>query len=373
MLGANFALDPPSDMVAQAIASGATAATCSVSERGDELGYVLLEGDEALATVQFRPKADQEPRTRVIPLLWTILLAARGAVVEDVRAPDQDQWTWTAASTAIVERTLPAGLILPEPVARRTLWLLVAHDDRGLSAALHSRETSISRMGSLGAVLERAVPRTTVRGASARVDRAASRLSKQDRREVVAGAVAEYLSTMAAATGSDGGAPSIEWELSSFDPLTARWPTVAASPRAAGRPARRRKALSSAALKALEEEAFGRGARSRRTLVSLDAPDSGSMLTDPPVGLAASIADPHDSMRSAEQRLELTELASRAGLSAREREVLGLRAADHKEHEIAAILGISRNAVSTHLSRSRKKLQETSRKSPEEGVGKTDR
>src|SRR5688500_15720897 len=102
--GSDPALDPPDRMVAQAITQGADAASCSVLERGGELGYILLAGPDANATVKFRISGDTEARVRVLPLTWVLMIAAQGATIEEISAPDLESWTWTAAAFVRAER-----------------------------------------------------------------------------------------------------------------------------------------------------------------------------------------------------------------------------------------------------------------------------
>lgn len=357
-------IDPPDLMVAQAIMSGADAASCSVLELGGELGYIPREGPEATATVKFRLSGDTEARIRVLPLSWVLLVAAQSASIDEVSAPDLESWTWTAAAIVIAEQTLPAGLILPEPLRRRKLWLLAAHDDRGLSSALHSEDRSLSRFGRLGEVLTAEVSRTTIEGAAGRLARARRLLDADSFNSVIAGSVAEYFATPAALTGSDGGPALLAYEIATFDPVIRSWRTfVSFPPDTTGPPPRKRRgALSGRALRALELEVSGAGinsSRATRRVVSLDAPVTTDEMSDSPQTLGDTLAGADDPAGSVERRLDLGELVARSGLSPREREVLQLLADDHREAEIAAILGIARTTVNTLLLRSRRKLKET--------------
>ena len=367
--GGETDIDPPDRLVAGAIMSGADAASCSVMERDGELGYSLQEGADATATVKFRLSGDSEARVRTMPLTWVLLVAAQSAIIDEVSAPDLEGWTWTAAGVVIAERTLPAGLILPEPLRRRKLWLLAARDDRGLSAALQSQDASVSHLGRLGAVLAAQVARTTVEGAAARLDRARWRLDADTFNSVVAGAVTEYFATAAASTGSDGGPALLAYEIATFDPVIRSWETFLSFPpvTVGHRPRKRRGTLSSRALTALEQEVYGAGfdsARAVHTVVSLDVPVTNNLLADRSPTLGDTLADP---AASVEVLLELSDLVARAGLSERERDVVQLRAEDHTDAEIAGILGLARGTVSALLARSRKKLAEAL-KEAREGV-----
>jgi hypothetical protein len=364
-------MDTPDWVVAQAIMAGADAASFSLLERDGEFGFIESTGDEATATVKFRLSGDSEARVRVLPLTWVLLVAAQSAVIDEVSAPDLESWTWTAAATVIAEQTLPAGLILPEPLRRRRLWLLAARDDRGLSAALQSQDTSVSRHGRLGDVLAAQVARTTIEGAAARLARARRLLDMGTFSAVVAGAVAEYFATPAAMTGSDGGPALLAYEIATFDPVIRSWQTfVSFPPVEVGTPPRKRRGtLSSRALTALENEVFGAGfdsPRSRHTVVSLDAPDAPEGIVGRPRTLADTLPGGEDPGRTVEQGLELGELVARSSLSRREREVVDLRAEDHSEAEIAAILGIARGTVSSLWARSLRKMREAGEQRPED-------
>jgi DNA-binding CsgD family transcriptional regulator len=364
-------LERPGREVAQALMSGADAASCSVLEQDGEFGSILRVGDEATATIKFRLPGDAEPRVRVWPLSWALLVAAQSATVDEVSAPDLEGLTWTAAAKVITEQKLPAGLILPQSMRRRRLWLLVARDDRGLSGALHSQDSSLSRWGRLGDVLAAQVARTTVEGAAGRLAEAKRLLGDADSfRSVIAGAVAEYFATPAALTGADGGPALVAYEITTFDPVIRSWQTVASFPPepVGALPRKRRGALSGRALRALEVEVFGAGfdsARGTTTVISLDTPVTTDGLADNPPTLGDSLVSTDDTARTVEQRLELGELAARAGLSGREREVLHLLLQDQSEASIAATLGIARNTVNTLSLRSRKKLAEAREKSRE--------
>ena len=235
-----------------------------------------------------------------------------------------------------------AGLILPEPLRRRKLWLLAARDDRGLSAALRSQDISVSRRGHLGDVLAAQVARTTIEGAAARLDRARQRRDADTFSSVVAGEVAEYFATPAAMTGSDGGPALLAYEIATFDPVIRSWQTFLSFPpvTVGPRPRKRRGTLSSRVLTALEQEVHGAGfhsARAVHTVVSIDAPVTTNVLADRLSDAWGHACRPRPHRSNV--LLELSDLVAGAGLSERERDVVQLRAEDHTDAEIAGILG----------------------------------
>ena len=359
----------PEREVVKALMSGEDLASISVLERDGELGSILRVGPEATATVKFRLSGDAEPRMRVLPVLWVVLLHTKSATIDEISAPDRESWGWTAAAKVIAEQTLPAGLLLPQPLRRRKLWLLTAHDDRGYSAALQSKDRSLSKRGPLGTVLTSQVARTTVEGAAGRLERAQRALDETTASDVIASVVAEYFTTPAAMMGSDGGPALLTYAIASFDPVIRAWQTVVSfPPQTADRPtSRRRAAMSNASLRALEVEVFGAGfdsARSRTPVMSLDSP-SKTTWADDGLTLGDTLVGTDDPARTVEGRLELGELVARARLSKREREVIQLRAQDRTEAEIVGLLGLARGTVSSLLTRSRRKLEEALREPPE--------
>ena len=366
--GGGAGMDTPDWVVAQAIMSGADAASFSLLERDGEFGFTESKGDEATATLKFRLSGDSESRVTVLPLTYVLLVAAQSATIDEISAPDLESWTWTAAATVIAEQTLPAGLILPEPLRRRKLWLLAARDDRGLSAALLSQDTSVNRHGRLGGVLAAQVARTTIEGAAARLARARRLLDTDSFNSVVAGAVTEYFATPAAMTGSDGGPALLAYEIATFDPVIRSWQTVVSFPPETDgpRPRKRRGIVSGKALAALEAEVFGTGidsARSTTMVVSLDTPAAGGPV-DNPATLGDTLAGGEDPARAMEKRFEIGELAARAGLSPRERAVIRLMADDRPQTEMADILGISPDTVGTLVWRLRQKLGAARKETP---------
>lgn len=169
-------------------------------------------------------------------------------------------------------------------------------------------------------------------------------------------------------TGADGGQALLAYDISSFDPIVRTWHTYASyPPEAPGSARSRRAALSDRSLRALELEVFGArhdAKKSTTQLVSLDAPADGDESGESP-SMGDTLAASEAQIKTVQAWLELGELVARSDLSQGQREVVRLRAAEHTEAEIAAILGLSVSTVDTQLRRARQKLEEAAEETSE--------
>lgn len=345
-------LDPPEREVAQALLSGADAASCALLEQNGTLGYITRTGDDAMTTVKFRLSGASEVRVRRLPLAWVARVAAEGAIIEEVSAPEPDCLTWTAAAWAIAESTLPAGLVLPASLRGPWRWLVIAQDDRGLAAAPHSGiRMPDGRL--LGKALTDTLAKTTIPGSKARMN--ATRQDLGDNfSAIVASSAAELLDDDAAVTGADGGPATIEWRVMRRAMPGGAWQLVAGAPAQRGAPAsRRRGRLFEAILKAAEADAFGTGIdspRGSREIVSLEQP-----VGNP--GEGATLGQRLAGAPDVASGLEIADLVAAAGLTERERDIVELLAQELTQQEIAARLGIAPGTVANLSSRAKKKLR----------------
>ena len=353
------ALDLPGREVMRAIKNGATAASCSVYEQDGGIRIATRMDEDAVATLEFTAPRETDVRTYDPCSLDTALVfAAAGAHIRCISSPDPDARTWTAAAILDPERhkPLPAEL---RPTVPGQIWLLVCHDDRGLSAAPYSRLLSPSGRP-LGDLLSSAIARTRIDGAAERMRKAHPQ--PEDFPTFAAAAVAEVFNTPEAISGADGGPALVKWVIARHD-LTAAgaWNTVANSvvPPDRRAPNHRRASIFAELLKAAEIDAFGEGVnspRSIRTLVSLDAPigEPG----DGDLALAETLVGAGDIAPGVLAGLEIDDLLAAAALSDREREVFELLRADLTQREIAERLGIAPGTVAALSSRLKKKLRQ---------------
>jgi Sigma-70, region 4 len=345
-------LDAPQRVVLQALLSGEETASCALLEQNGTLGYNTRTRDDALATVKFRLSGASEVRVRRLPLAWVARVAAEGALIEEVSAPEPDCLTWTAAAWAIAESTLPAGLVLPAHLRGPWQWLVYAQDDRGLAAAPHSGiRMPDGRL--LGKALTDTLAKTTIPGSKARMN-ATRRNLGENLSAIVASTAATLLNDDEAVTGADGGSATIEWWVLRRAMTGGAWHLVARGPSQRGAPvSRRRGRLFEAILKAAEADAFGAGInspRGSREIVSLDQP-----VGDP--GEGATLGDRLAGAPDVVSGLEIADLVAAAGLTERERDIVVLLAQELTQQEIAARLGIAPGTVANLSSKAKKKLR----------------
>ena len=344
-------LDPPHREVARALLSGADAAACSLEERAGQLGYTTRTGDDATATIKFRLGGDSLPRVRCLPLAWVARVAAEGAAIEEVSAPNPDFLTWTASAWVTVEAPPPASPALPAEPGGYWRWLVVAQDDRGLGAA------PLSKIGMpdgrrLGQALTRALAKSQIKGARARMEAAQKELD-DDFSAIAASGAGIHLNDVAAMSGADGGAPTLGWQVLRRPLTGGEWTLVAGAPSPYGTaPSRRRGHLFEAILREAEADAFGTGIdspRGTRNITSLDQPIGEADAT-----LGELLAGAPDVASG----LEIDDLLAAARLTRREREVFDLQFVDGlTQAAIAERLGIAPGTVAVLSSRAAKKVR----------------
>lgn len=346
------ALEPPERVVAQAILSGANAASCALLEQDGTLGYITWTGEDAKATVKFRLPGDSQNRVRCLPLAWVAKMAAEGAIIEEVSAPEPDGLTWTAAAWAITE-TPPAGLVLPPYLQGPSRWLVGAQDDRGLAAGPLSKiPMPDGRL--LGTALTTFLATTKIEGAAGRM-KAARRELGDNFSAIIASGAGELLHDVTSVAGADGGPAMIEWQVLRRALSGGAWQRVAGAPATRGTPgSHRRSRLFDAILKAAEADAFGTGIDSPRGIretVSLDQP-----IGDPAQG--ATIGERLSGSPGVASGIEIDDLLSSAGLTNREREVFERQFVDGlRQVEIAELLGIAPGTVGVLSSRAKDKVR----------------
>ena len=345
------ALEPPERVVAQAILAGADAASCALLEQDGALGYITWTGEDAKATVKFRLSGDSEVRVRCLPLAWVAKMAAEGAIIEEVSAPEPDSLTWTAAAWAITE-TPPVGLVLPQYLQGPSRWLVRAQDDRGLAAGPLSK-IRMPDGRPLGNALTAFLAKTTIKGANERMN-AARRELGDNFTAIAASSAGELLHDVAAVAGADGGPAMIEWQVLRCALTGGAWQRVAGAPARLGiPPSHRRNRLFDAILKAAEADAFGTGIDSPRGIretVSLDQP-----IGDPARG--ATIGERLSGSPGVASGIEMDDLLALAGLTKREREVFERLVDGFKQVEIAELLGIAPGTVAALSSRAKDKVR----------------
>jgi hypothetical protein len=344
-------LTPPQREVLEALLSGADAASCSLLERDGELGYGTRTGDEAMATVKVRLPGEPALWVKHVPLASVARMAAQGADIAEVSAPNPDALTWTAAARATTDGVPPPGLDVSAPLRGPWRWLVWAQDDRGLAAAPHSAmQMPDGRL--LGNALTNTLAKTTIPGAKARLN-STRRYIGEDLSTIVASTAATLLNEDEAVTGADGGSATIEWWVLRRAMTGGAWQLVARAPAQRGAPtSRRRGRLFEAILKAAEADAFGTGInspRGSREIVSLEQP-----VGDP--GEGATLGDRLAGAPDVASGLEIADLVAAAGLTERERDIVELLAQELTQQEIAARLGIAPGTVANLSSRAKKKL-----------------
>jgi hypothetical protein len=344
-------LQLPHQEVARAIHSGADAASCSVFEEGGQVRFTTRTGEAAVATVKFRLRGERAPQVLCRPLTWVATVAAQGAIIEELSAPEPDSSTWTGLAWVIAEATLPAGLVLPARLRGPWMWLVIAQDDRGFGAA----PLSLMRMPDgrlLGEALTGVLAKTQIEGAKARMD-AARRNLGDNFSAIVASGAAEHFHDVAAVSGADGGPSTLEWQVLRRPLTSGAWKLVAgapSTPRTAQ--SRRRGHLFDAILKEAEADAFGTGIdspRGTRNITSLDQPIGEADAT-----LGELLAGAPDVASG----LEIDDLLAAARLTRREREVFDLQFVDGlTQAAIAERLGIAPGTVAALSSRAAKKVR----------------
>jgi Sigma-70, region 4 len=345
-------LDAPEREVLQALLSGEETASCSVLERDGELGYSTRTGDDATATVKVRLPGEPTLWVKNVPLAWVTRMAAQGADIAEVSAPNPDVLTWTAAARAITEGVPPPGLDVSAHLQGPWQWLVYAQDDRGLAAApLSAMQMPDGRL--LGNALTNTLAKTTIPGAKARLN-SIRRYIGEDLSTIVASSAVTLLNDDEAVTGADGGPATIEWRVLRRAMTGGAWQLVAGEPTRRGAPAsRRRGRLFEAILKAAEADVFGTGInspRGSREILSLEQP-----VGNP--GEGATLGQRLAGAPDVASGLEIADLVAAAGLTERERDIVELLAQEQTQQEIAAHLGIAPGTVANLSSRAKKKLR----------------
>ena len=345
-------LDPPEREVLQALLSGEVTASCSFLERDGELGYSTRTGDDAMATVKVRLPGDPALWVNQVPLAWVTRMAAQGADIVEVSAPDPNVLTWTAAACVSTDGNTPQGLVPLASLRGSWQWLVYAQDDRGLAAAPHSGiRMPDGRL--LGKALTDTMAKTTIPGLKARIN-ATRRDLGEDFSAIVASSAATLLNDDEAVTGADGAPATIEWGVLRRAMTGGAWHLVARGPSQRGTPVtRRRGRLFEAILKAAEADAFGAGInspRGSRKIVSLEQP-----VGDP--GEGATLGERLAGAPDVASGLEIADLVAAAGLTEGERDVVALLAHGLTQQEIAARLGVAPGTVASWSSRAKKKLR----------------
>jgi hypothetical protein len=98
-------LDPPEREVAHALLSGADAASCALREQNSTLDYITCTGDDAMATVKVRLPGERALWVKHLPLAWVPRVAAQGADIVEVSAPNE-----APLGSALDSRRAPAGV-----------------------------------------------------------------------------------------------------------------------------------------------------------------------------------------------------------------------------------------------------------------------
>lgn len=345
-------LEPPEREVLQALLSGADAASCSLLERDGELGYGTDTGNEAMATVKVRLPGEPTLWVKHVPLAWVARMAAQGAGIAEISAPNPNVLTWTAAASVVTDGVAPPGMVLAASFRRAWQWLIYAQDDRGLAAGPLSRmQMPDGRL--LGKALTDTMAKTTIEGSKERMN-AARRGLGDDLSAIVASSAATLLNDDEAVTGADGGPATIVWQVLRRAMTGGAWQLVAGEPAQQGAPAsRRRGRLFEVILKAAEADVFGTGInspRGSREIVSLEQP-----VGNP--GDGATLGQGLAGAPDVASGLEIADLVAAAGLTARERDVFELMAQDLTQREISARLDIAPGTVASLTSRAKKKLR----------------
>jgi hypothetical protein len=351
-------LVPLQSRIYEALSRGAWAASCAFYERDGRGEFVTRTNVDVLATIRFEAPGETAVREWRCSLGVALILAAGGAHIERISCPDNDAIGWVATAVVNMSWTLPAMPVrLPlRPIDRGRGWAAECHDFRGTSALPLSR-IPMSALGGrpFGEALSEAVARTTIPGLSTRIHRE-RRVLGDDFPVTVAAAAADVFDSPTAMAGADVGLATLEWQVMSRGLAEADWTTVASSP-AGGTPSRtlrRRARLNAAVEKQAQEDAFGMGVRSPRSIwniVSLDAPvgtsdESPSLGELLPGGLDLGPG------------LEMDDLLAAANLTDREREVFELQFTDGlKQVEIAERLGIAPGTVASLSARAAKKVR----------------
>jgi hypothetical protein len=348
-------LDPLQSRMEEALSRDAWAASCAGYERDGRVVFETATDRDVLATIRLQAPGETAVRQRRWSLGVALILAAGGARIERISRPDNDAIGWEATAVINMSRRLPAIPVRLRPIDRDRWWAAVCHDSRGVSASALSR-VRMSAIGGrpLGEALSEAVARTTIPGLRARID-AERRELGVDFPVTVAAAAADVFDSPAAMAGADDGLATLEWQLMSRGLAEADWTMVASSPEfgASSRTPGRRARLNAALEKQAQEDAFGKGVRSPRSIwniVSLDAP-VGTSDESPSLGelLPAEL--------DLSSGLEIADLLAAANLTGREREIVDLLLQDLTQREIAKRLHIAPGTVAALSSLAKQKLK----------------
>jgi len=349
-------LVPLQRRVDEALSQHAWAASCGAYERDGRVEFDTKTNGNVLATIRFQAPDETVVRQWRCSLGVALVLAAGGAHIERISAPDNDAIAWVATTLINTTWKIPPVPIRLEPIVQDRWWLAVCSDARGASAI----PLSLVRLSAIGgrpagAALSESFATTTIQGLDARIDTQRRRLG-DDFSVTVAAAAHEVFNTPEAMAGADGGLATLEWEVMSRGLAESDWTTVAISPALAPTTplADRGGRLDAAVQRHAQEDAFGSGIhspRSTRQIESLDAP----------VGISdesTTLAELLPSKLDLGPAIEIDDLLASANLTDREREVFELQFIDGlKQAEIAERLAIAPGTVASLSARAAKKVR----------------
>lgn len=369
-------LGPPWQAVVAALSAGAVAATCSTFETEGRIELLTRTNSDATARLRLRMPGQDTQQERTLSLVTALALAAGGAALEGVWAPDDRALTWTGLARFSTDWTLPPGPAGLQPMLPEQAWALACFDFRGLAGMSHSRLRTPGG-SSFGQRIVATASRTRIDGPRGRVREAvralaaASPESDSNLAAFVGSAAAEVFAGEAGRTGADGGVALLQWQLLTRPAPDAEWQVVAGSP-AGEQPAaftRRRGAIFNTLLATLEEDAFGSGIHSPRGMrdlvpLELDADEDGDDDSGPPVQHPVDLQDTelNTPVEETVLRREAANTAVEqvtallAQLMPRERELLRRTAEGESDEEIANAMGISQGNVRQIRLRLRRKL-----------------
>jgi len=333
----------------------AWAASCAFYEHDGEGEFVTRTDREVLATMRFRAPGDTDAREWRCSFGMVLILAAGGATIESISAPDNDAIGWVGTAVINTSCRLPAAPIRLNPLVPDTWWMVVCSDFRGASA-LPLSQVPISAIGGrpMGKALSESFAKTRIDGFRTRIESERRKLG-DDFPVTVATAAAEVLNSPEGMAGTAGGLASLEWQVFRRDRGENDWISVAISPAPVSTPGvDRGDRLDAAVHKQAQEDAFGSGIhspRSTRKIESLDAPVGTS---DQPTTLAELLPSKVDLGPG----IEMDDLLAPANLTDREREVFELQFIDgRRQVEIAERLGIAPGTVASLSARAAKKVR----------------
>jgi hypothetical protein len=347
-------LVPLQSRIDEALSHDAWAASCAAYERDGRVEFDTSTNGDVLATIRYQAFGEMVVRESRCSLGVALILAAGGARIERISGPDNDAISWVGTALINTSWRLPALPIRLGPFARDRWWLVVCSDSRG-TAALPLSRVRISAIGGrpMGEALSESFARTRIPGLRVRVD-AERRALGGNFPVTVAAAAAEVFNSPEGMAGADDGLATLEWQVFSRGVAENDWTTVAISPAPASTPTDRAGRLDAAVQKQAQEDAFGAGVhspRSIRDIVSLDAPVGSSDET-------SSLGDLLPAELDLGSGIEIVDLLASANLTDREREVFELQFLDRlKQVEIAERLGIKPGTVANLSGKAAKKVR----------------